>query len=151
MGGFRFHFGILKRRRAMSRIFSGLFAIFLCLSALPAHAHHHGGFFSFGFCCGPYFAPYYGSSIYGFGAGAYEAPSTIVYTGLVPLPPITTVLPPVILSQPASQPLPATSASEPFQDSRGRTCRTFKATVNGSPLSGTACLQPDGSWRTVGN
>jgi len=136
----------------MSRLFTGLFAVLLCLTALPAHAHHHGGFFGFGFCCGPsYFAPYYASSYYGLGLGAYDEPSTVVYSTLIPSPPVTYVLPPVVQTQTAAQPLPATAASEPFRDSSGRTCRAFETTANGSPIKGTACLQPDGSWRTVGN
>ena len=37
-----------------------------------------------------------------------------------------------------------------FIDAYGRTCRNFQTVVNYSRVTGTACLQPDGSWRTVG-
>ena len=63
--------------------------------------------------------------------------------------------PPVVYAQPpvvyAPAPIDATPASAPYRTADGRYCREYQAhvVVNGMPQSsyGTACLQPDGSWR----
>ncbi len=133
----------------MSRIFIFVFAALACISAAPASAlaHHHGGFY-FGLGApffGPFFTPY-GYDYYGFGYSGYMMePSRVVYT--TPSPTVTYQ---IVQPQIVQQAVPATSASAPFTDRAGRTCRTFQSTMNGSALNGTACLQPDGSWRTVG-
>ena len=127
--------------------------------ASPAHAWYgrsgHGwgggpGFalgFGVGACCGynPYYSPYYAYP-------TYYAPPTVVYE-TAPTPPVTYVVPqagysPTVAVAPV-QPVAASSASEIFTDSSGRTCRHFQSTIEGAPVSGTACLQQDGSWHTV--
>ncbi len=139
----------------MFRIFTFLVAAVFCLSAAPAfawHPHHHGGFFwgmSLGWCCGPYQTPYSGYDYYGFGA-AYLEPPTVVYTRPAPVYPVTYIQPQVIQPHVVQEAISVTSASEVFTDSNGQTCRNFQSIISGSQVNGTACLQPDGSWRTVG-
>jgi len=142
----------------MKRLALAAIVILLGVSsaAMPAHADRFrgGGGFAVGFglgalCCGYY--PYYSPSYYGY--PAYYAPPTVVYQ----TPPVTYVAPPAYYTQaPAYAPPPApaavaaSQASPVFADDKGRTCRTFQTTVSGSVVNGTACLQPDGTWRTVG-
>lgn len=93
------------------------------LTAVPAASAHSHSSFSLGFV----FAPplYYGPPVY------YP--------------------PPVVYTQPA--PIVAQPASPPYLRN-GQTCREYRTTVviGGvqRPSYGTACLQPDGSWRIVG-
>ncbi|MGB9153471.1 MAG: hypothetical protein WCD70_10335, partial [Alphaproteobacteria bacterium] len=77
---------------------------------------------------------------YGYPAYYYAPPpATVTYTQPAP-PPVTYVVPQV---------LPASQASPIFVDSKGRTCRNFQSSIDGAPVSGTACLQPDGTWHAV--
>ncbi|HEU0118633.1 MAG TPA: hypothetical protein VFR09_08385 [Alphaproteobacteria bacterium] len=115
------------------------------LPAAPAHAYWgHGGprySFNFGYYGGgpayypypAYYAPYY-----------YAPPPTVVYT-----PPPT-----VVYSQPAQQvvvqqPAPASvvgnQTSPDFTGPNGEQCREYQS----GATHGTACLQPDGTWRIV--
>ncbi len=74
-------------------------------------------------------------------------------------PPVAYAPPPVAYAPPpaayATQPPPlqATPASPPYTDSSGRYCREYQSTVmvGGQPQQsyGTACRQPDGTWRVV--
>jgi len=72
---------------------------------------------------------------------AYYYPPPAVYA---PAPPIAVQSPP---------PLVANPASDPYTADNGQTCREYQTTVtvNGQlqQTHGTACLQPDGSWRIV--
>lgn len=68
-----------------------------------------------------------------------------------PYPPVVAVVPgpPAVTAAPPAPPPPAAPApSQP-----GAYCREFRgdAIINGTnqPYYGTACLQPDGSWRIV--
>ena len=92
----------------------------------PSYYHH------------PYYGPrhYYGSRV------VFVEPPPVVYGAP----------PPVVYAQPApNAPLDATPASAPYRTSDGRYCREYQAQVmvNGAPQAsyGTACQQPDGSWR----
>lgn len=71
------------------------------------------------------------------------APRTVVYETTV-VRPVTTVVGSSLVANPSS---------ETFYDGNGRLCREYQSTgwVGGlqSPIYGTACLQPDGSWRVV--
>lgn len=69
-------------------------------------------------------------------------------------PPVYVVPPPrvVVYSQPTTT-LVAAPSSPTYIDQFGRTCREYQSTgaVAGGygALYGTACLQPDGTWRIV--
>ena len=97
----------------------------VAMTAAPAAAHGRGRvFFGFNAWAPPYY-PYYYPPYYYYPPPAY-----------VPVPPYGTV-----------QPMP------PAAQNSGQTCREFQTTlqVDGQwqPGYGTACLQPDGSWRIV--
>lgn len=128
-------------------------------AATPAYAHHgqggNGFWLGLGLgsaCCGyyPYYAPYYYRPYYYEYPDYYYAPPPVIYAEP---PPVTYIAPPPASSYYYYPPPPAAAASQAspvFVDEQGRTCRTFKTSVNGTAVSGTACLQPDGTWRTVG-
>jgi hypothetical protein len=112
------------------------------------HGHSHSGVsFSIGggYYGDPYYYPrhsYY-SSYYPY-YNSYVVPPPVVYT------------PPVIYSSPSTviySNAPANQTSSTYIDDIGRTCREFQSTAQiGGTLQdtyGTACLQPDGSWRVV--
>ncbi|MDX2027071.1 MAG: hypothetical protein SFW62_00365 [Alphaproteobacteria bacterium] len=127
-----------------------LAAVLTTLAALPAmpaaarpHHHHHGHggggvSFSFGF------SNYYPRPYYGY---PYYAPPPVVYA----TPPVVYAPPTAITYEPA--PMPADQTSPTYTDDEGRNCREFQSTaiIDGDeqPTYGTACLQPDGSWRVV--
>lgn len=81
-------------------------------------------------------------------------PSVIYYPPPVyyapPPPAVIYAPPPVYAANPA---LNATPTSPVYQNANGQYCREYQSsvTVNGAPQPsyGTACLQPDGSWRVV--
>jgi hypothetical protein len=68
-------------------------------------------------------------------------------------PPVVYAPPPVVYAPPVAPPIAANPASDPYTAANGQTCREYQTTVNvnGQPQQthGTACLQPDGSWRIV--
>ena len=104
-----------------------LVVVAVAMTGAPAAAHGRGrAFFGFGFGAPAYY-PYHYPPYYYYPPPAYVA-----------VPPYGTV-----------QPLPPPAA----QDTSGRTCREYQTTVqvNGQwqPAYGTACLEPDGTWRTV--
>jgi hypothetical protein len=142
-------------------------AIALCgfAAVTPAQAHDHvsigvgfGGYGGYG-CCGrgyyPYYPAYYPPAYYAYPT-YYAPPPTVVYAQPTyydyPQPA------PAPAYQPAPQPqvappapsAPVTASTDPSTDSKGRTCRAFQSAIDGAPVTGTACLQPDGSWRTIG-
>lgn len=107
-------------------------------SAFPAAAHgwHDGPWHRGPWYHGPrttfYFRPVY-----------REPPPVVVYRQAPP--------PVVVYTEPA--PVTVSPASPAYTDARGRTCREYQTTVTvggtPQPAYGTACLQPDGSWRVV--
>ncbi len=78
-------------------------------------------------------------------------------------PPITThrpiyYYPPPVVYAPAPaygtlQPIPTPSSQSSDAPAAGQTCREYQTTVTvdgqTQPSYGTACLQPDGTWRIV--
>jgi hypothetical protein len=115
--------------------------------ATPANADS----FSFGYSSGYYrpyhhfhHHPYYGSRVIFVAPPPvyYPPPPRVVYA---PPPP-----PPVVY---APAPIDAVPASAPYRTSSGQYCREYQAQVVvggvARPSYGTACQQPDGSWRVV--
>jgi hypothetical protein len=122
------------------------------LVALPAAADgwHRGSRTSFSFYYG---APLYHRHYYGPPVVMYAPPPVVVYRaapGYYAPPPATFYTPPPAYAQ---APVDAMPASPVYTDSYGRQCREFQSTVTvggaPQPSFGTACLQPDGSWRIV--
>ena len=87
----------------------------------PGYGYYHGYYPGYY----PYYAPYY-----------YAPPPVVVAA-----PPA-----PQIIYAPAPAAMPADQTSPTFIDNLGRTCRQYQA---GNGATGTACLQPDGTWRTI--
>jgi hypothetical protein len=122
------------------------------LSATPAAADS----FSFGYSSGysrpyphhyyhhPYFGPRYSSGV------TFYAPPPVYY---YPPPPPRVVYVPAPQMAYAPAPIDAVPASEPYRTSDGRYCREYQAQVMvggvPQPSYGTACQQPDGSWRVI--
>ena len=102
-------------------------------------------------CCGYYpgwgYPAYYYSPYY----YPYYAPAPVVYAAPPPMVYAPAPAPFVSYAAPApmgAPPLAANQTSPTFVDNLGRTCRQFQSTSGGQAF-GTACLQPDGSWRAV--
>jgi hypothetical protein len=83
---------------------------------------------------------------------AYYPPPYYYY----PPPPVVYAPPPPVVYAPPPQAEPSVAvnpASGPYTAPNGQTCREYQSTaiVDGvqQPTHGTACLQPDGSWRIV--
>lgn len=95
----------------------------------PNHYHH------------PYRGPRYDSRV------IFYAPPPVYYP---PPPRVVYAAPPVVY---APAPIDAVPASDPYRTSDGRYCREYQAQVMvggvPQPSYGTACQQPDGSWRVV--
>ncbi|WP_448207211.1 hypothetical protein [Azospirillum sp. sgz302134] len=91
----------------------------------PAYPHHHY---------------YYPPPVY------VAPPPPVVY--VEPAPP-----PAVVFTQPAPQPMAVNPAGPAYVARSGQLCREYQSTVNigGVPQQthGTACQQPDGSWRIM--
>jgi hypothetical protein len=104
----------------------------VAMAGAPAAAHGRGRvFFGLGFGAPAYYPyPYYYPPYYYYPPPAYA-----------PVPPYGTV-----------QPTPSPAAPT-AQDGSGKSCREYQTTVQvdgqWQPAYGTACLQPDGTWRTV--
>jgi len=135
---------------ALSKWCGGLafLAAACALSAAPASADS----FSFGYSSGyyhpyphHYYRPHYWGPRYG-GRVVFVNPPPVVYA---PPPTVVYAAPPVY----SQAPIDATPASAPYRTSDGRYCREYQAQVivGGvpQPSYGTACQQPDGSWRVV--
>ena len=134
---------------------AALATLALLTLAAPVQAREHGGerggdhvhvFLGFN-CCG-YYPPGWG--YYGYPSYYYVAPPPVVY---VP-PPVTYAEPaPVYYAPPPQASIPADQASPTYMNEQGRTCREYQsnAMIGGAvrPTYGTACLQPDGTWRIV--
>jgi len=129
------------------------------LPASPAFARgdHVGVFVGVGGgCCyggpwEPYPYPAYAYPGYYPYYSYYAPPPPVVYA---PPPTVVTYAPQPAYAAPSGPPpVSANQASPTYTDGQGRTCREYQstATVGGAtqPAYGTACLQPDGSWRIV--
>jgi hypothetical protein len=89
---------------------------------------------------------------FNFGVPVYPPPPPIVYAPppvyYVPPPPVVYTPPPAVYAPPP--PPAAVSAPAP---TAGQYCREYQSTtvIDGrpQPMYGTACLQPDGTWRIV--
>jgi len=117
---------VVRRVLALAALVSALMLV-----AVPAASAHSRTVFSLGFV----FAP-----------PLYDPPPPVYY-----YPPVYYAPPPAVYVQPA--PIAAQPASPSYQRN-GQICREYRTTVviGGvqRPSYGTACLQPDGSWRIVG-
>jgi hypothetical protein len=85
----------------------------------------------------------------GVGVPVYYPPPYYAYPPPYYYPPPVVYAPPVM----APPPVVGTPTSEPYTATNGQTCREYQTTVTvdgqQQPSHGTACLQPDGSWRIV--
>ncbi len=107
-----------------------------------------GGYYPYSY---PYSYPYPAYYPY------YVAPPPVVYSAPPPSP-VVYAAPPVQDSYygappppgatPVSAPAPTQTSSPTYIDRKGRTCRQFQS-PGSTPAYGTACLQPDGNWKTV--
>jgi hypothetical protein len=110
--------------------------------------------FSFGYSSGHY-RPYYPYHHHPYWGPRYRSSFVVVPPPVYyPPPPPVYYAPPQAYYPPVVSPMvDATPASAPYRTSDGRYCREYTATtvVGGVAQSsyGTACLQPDGSWRIV--
>ena len=91
---------------------------------------------------------FFGPRIVFWGPPVYYGPPPYVYG-----PPVG---PPVYApgyGVPQQQPMTVNPTSAPYRASNGLTCREFQTTITvggqAQPAYGTACLQPDGSWKVV--
>ncbi len=137
----------------MNRYLAAVLALGLgLLAALPASAdgwrrhHHHGSSVRLHFGAPLYYRPYY----YGPPPVVYAPPPVVVYRAAPPPAVVYRSGPPATFYE---QPVDAVPTSPVYTDSYGRQCREFQQTVTvggvARPGFGTACLQPDGSWRIV--
>ena len=105
--------------------------------AYPYHGYHGGGGVSFGFYSGPGYYPAYGYPAY----PTYPYP-TYYYPDPYAAPPPVYAPPPQAFPPP---PMPPQASNE--------YCREYHSNVliNGhyQPTYGTACQQPDGTWKLV--
>jgi hypothetical protein len=137
----------------------GMSALALALgaTALAPTSAEARGFVRVGVGIGlPFYSPYYYAPYYApyYAAPAYYAPPPVYY----PPPAAPAAYAPPAPPPPYAAPYgdPPASAAPPAvspQASNGRQCRQYSTTtvIDGSPQEavGTACLQPDGTWRIV--
>ena len=94
---------------------------------MPAYPHHH------------HHPHYYYPPVY------VAPPPVVVYE---PGPPVVFAQPPVVQT-----PLPVNPAGPIYMSRSGQLCREYQSTIMiggvPQPSHGTACQQPDGSWRIV--
>ena len=86
----------------------------------------------------------------------YYAPPPVVYAPPPPPPPVVQYYNPPPVAQyynPPPAPIGVDPAGPVYYSRSGQQCREFqsRAMIGGrpQPIYGTACLQPDGSWRIV--
>lgn len=100
----------------------------------PPHRHFHG-----------YPPPVYGPPVY-----VVPAPPPVVYVQPAPIP---APAPTVVFTEPAPAPIAATPTGPAYMARNGQLCREYQTTVMigglAQPGYGTACRQPDGSWRVT--
>jgi hypothetical protein len=151
----------VERMQAMTgrlRRLVGLSALALTLgaAAMTPTAADARGFVRVGVGIGlPFYAPYYYAPYYApyYTAPAYYAPPPVYYpppaapAAYAPPPPPP---PPAAYADPRASTAPTPLSP---QASNARQCRQYSTTtvIDGSPQEavGTACLQPDGTWRIV--
>ena len=124
----------------------GLAAAVLGLGLLAAAAPQAdaavfvGGCFNCGFRP-HFFHPFFGPRV------VFVGPPPVYYAR----PPGAVYAPPASAYVTPGQAISATPVSPPYQASNGLTCREYQSTVvvggRAQNSYGTACLQPDGSWR----
>ena len=133
----------------MRKNFLVLFVALVALMPLKASAYYHGGYgyHGGGYCCGPrigiglnFYEPIYAPAYppvyggYAYPAPYYAPPPTVVYANPAPVY--------AVPSQAYADPAPVASNQQ---------CREYRGpiVVGGKTRQGygTACLQPDGSWR----
>jgi P pilus assembly/Cpx signaling pathway, periplasmic inhibitor/zinc-resistance associated protein len=134
---------------------AALVGLFLALAAAttgPAQAGwgHGGGWRGGGWHEGGWRpSGWHGGTFFGF---SLNLPLTLGYPGPYYYPAPTYYAPPRIVYLP--EPQAATPTSPTYLSPRGRYCREFQmpGVVNGQrvQMHGTACLEPDGTWRVVG-
>jgi len=95
-----------------------------------------------------------GVFVFGFGAPVYYPPPYYAYPPPYYYPPPVVYAPPAVYAPPVvAPPIVGSPASDPYTASNGQTCREYQTTmtIDGQPQQthGTACLQPDGTWRIV--
>jgi hypothetical protein len=135
-------------------------AAWLGMAALPQPAAADS--FSFSYSTGRHY-PYYGHRYYGhrhygppryayyyYGPRYYYPPPAVYYyPHYVPVAPPPVVYVPV----PRGPAVAAQPASPVYQTPQGQYCREYQGTLNigghPQPSYGTACLQPDGTWRLM--
>ncbi|HLI10371.1 MAG TPA: hypothetical protein VKY65_02120 [Alphaproteobacteria bacterium] len=131
----------LKRRISPAIPLALSAAMLAAAAAVPSPAAAHV-FVRFGFGVPVYAGPpvFYGPPAY------YYAPPPVYYYP----PPVTYYPPPAGYTAPSTAPSTVTPEHESYS---AQTCREYQTTttVGGVPRRsyGTACLQPDGSWRIV--
>jgi len=128
-------------RSQSSRLMAGLLGLVLAAGAIVATTQPADArvFFSvgIGFPIVPVYPPY-----------PYYYPPAYYYP-----PPAYYYPPPVVYAPPpqAQAPVAVNPVGDAYTAPNGQTCREYQSTVvvNGQqqPSYGTACLQPDGSWR----
>jgi hypothetical protein len=135
-------------RSPSRRLAAAGFAAVLALGAVAAAPHPAEArvFVGVGFGVPLYPPAYYPPPYYYYPPPVVYAPPPVVYAP--PPAPAAAVAPP-----PAEPTTAVNPASAPYTAPNGQTCRQYQSTavINGvqTPTQGTACLQPDGSWRIV--
>jgi hypothetical protein len=132
----------------------GLALIAAAVAAAPSAASADS--FAFSYSSGhyrPYYGPYHHHSYWGpryRSSVVVVSPPPVYYA---PPPPVVYAPPPAYYPPVVTPMVDATPASAPYRTADGRYCREYTAStmVGGMPQAsyGTACLQPDGSWRIV--
>jgi hypothetical protein len=125
-------------------------ALALGAAAMAPGSADARGFFRVGVGFGlPFYAPYYYAPYYA--PPVYYAPPPVYYPP--PAAPAAYAPPPPPPAPYADPPASAAPRALSPQASNTRQCRQYSTTtvIDGSPQEavGTACLQPDGTWRIV--
>ncbi|QCN97814.1 hypothetical protein D3093_21880 (plasmid) [Azospirillum argentinense] len=131
-------------------MFGLVLAVGLTAPSGPAQARS-SVFLSFGGPVYPDYPPPY-RHFHGYPPPVYvvPAPPPVVYVQPAPVPAPS---PTVVFTEPAPAPIAATPTGPAYTARNGQLCREYQTTVMvgglAQPGYGTACRQPDGSWRVV--
>ncbi|QCO03798.1 hypothetical protein [Azospirillum argentinense] len=131
-------------------MFGLVLAVGLTAPSGPAQARS-SVFLSFGGPVYPDYPPPY-RHFHGYPPPVYvvPAPPPVVYVQPAPVPAPS---PTVVFTEPAPVPIAATPTGPAYTARNGQLCREYQTTVMvgglAQPGYGTACRQPDGSWRVV--
>lgn len=113
----------------------------LRFSTGKGHAHHHGRHHHWR---PHHWHPHHRAPHHRYGSYYYPPPRVIYAPPVMPAPPPVAFAPPPLVAVPAS-PL--------YRGPGGRYCREYRSSAPVGGLAqlryGTACLQPDGTWRVV--